>query len=131
MKKVTITFIMAAMFSINVNGQVRFPTTDLYDSGMMNMYLDALKNTAETRKNQFYQYVEIAYDYFSQKDYRNFLIYSDKALNTEYYTSELYYMRGLAYELLGLYKQSRKEYEIAYKYGYTQAKERLNLIRNK
>ena len=55
MKKIIITFIMAAMFSINAKGQVRFPTRDLYDSGMMNMYLDALKNTAETRKNQFFQ----------------------------------------------------------------------------
>lgn len=40
-------------------------------------------------------------------------------------------MRGYAYEMLKNYKQSRKEYKLAYKYGYTQAKERLDLIKHK
>lgn len=131
MKKFFVIVAMSTIFVVNANGQVKYPTMDLYDTGMMNMYLDALSNTTEKRKELFYQYAAIAYDYFNNKDYRNFLKYSDSALETLYYTSELYFMRGYAYEMLGLYKQSRQEYELAYKYGYTQAKERLNLIRNK
>lgn len=50
---------------------------------------------AGIHKNLFYQYVEIVYGYSPQGIIKN----SDKALNTNYYTAELHYMSGLAYEL--------------------------------
>lgn len=131
MKSFFVIVVISTMYFVNVKGQVQYPTNDLYDSNMMNMYLDALSNTSEKRENLFCIYLKIAYDYFNKKDYQNFLVYSDKALGTYYYTAELYFMRGYAYEMLRNYKQSRKEYKLAYKHGYTLAKERLDLIKHK
>lgn len=132
MKNFCLLFVAMLTLSTNVKAQaVDYPQMDLYDSGMMNMYLDALSNTAHKRKELFIEYSKIAYDFFVKKDYNNFLKYSDYALNTNYYTPELYYLRGYAYEMLGNYKLSRKEYKTAYKYGYIQAKDRLNQIKNK
>ena len=46
MKSFFVIVVISTMYFVNVKGQVQYPTNDLYDSNMMNMYLDALSNTS-------------------------------------------------------------------------------------
>lgn len=72
MKKFFIIVVISTMYFVNAKSQVQYPTNDLYDSNMMNMYLDALSNTSEKRENLFRLYLKTAYDYFNKKTIKTF-----------------------------------------------------------
>ena len=67
MKKKVMTVAMMCLIAMNGNAQVyagdawlQMPTTDLYDTGMMNMYARAMAETAARREAVFEQYYDKA-----------------------------------------------------------------------
>ena len=73
----------------------------------------------------FEQYQEEAYRCYNKQDWYGFLTYSNYALETGWYTSELYYHRGVVYEHLNNFKQAKKEYKKAKQKGYVYAERAL------
>jgi tetratricopeptide (TPR) repeat protein len=72
-------------------------------------------------KERFEEYQDKAYIYYNKGDYKNFITYSDYALQTGWYTGKLYYDRGYAYECLREYRKAKKEYKRAIKKEYSPA----------
>lgn len=108
--------------------QVQMPTADLYDTESMNMYLRALAETEAKRKEIFYEYTDMAFSYARLENWPRVLECSQKALDMQFYTAELYCLRGIAFEHLSDYKNAKKEYKRAYKAGYNKAKDFLNAL---
>lgn len=87
---------------------------DIYDDGMMNMYLRAVAETAARRKTLFEQLSDRAVEAFNKKQWSLVICYVNDAFETQYYNGELYYLRGYAFEMLfrfpalenGVYKQN-------------------------
>lgn len=73
---------------------------DIYDDGMMNMYLRAVAETAARRKTLFEQFSDRAVEAFNKKQWSLVICYVNDAFETQYYNGELYYLRGYAFEML-------------------------------
>ncbi len=69
-------------------------------------------------ERRFDEYKGKAYDCYNKGDFRGFIYYSDCALNTGWYSAELYYDRGVAYEELHDYRKAKREYRRALKKGF-------------
>lgn len=87
----------------------------------------------EVRSNwlMFNKYYNAAYEYFEKKDYSNFLYFSGLALKYPWYTVDLYYDRGIAFEYFNDYKNAKREYKRAWRKGSASAQydyERCKLL---
>ena len=93
--------------------------------GDMLLQVQAEAVQAESRREKFNEYKNLAYSNLEKKDYNAFLYYSQCALNCGYYTPSLYYDRGKAFEYFNEYKKAKKEYKKAIKYGHYPAVQAL------
>lgn len=83
------------------------------------------------REENFRKYSQLAYASFKKGDYSGCLYYSEKALETTYFTADLYYIRGVSYEKLQLYKEAKKEYRRAKRKGSAYAISALKELKEK
>lgn len=131
MKKKIIAMALACSAAMNLNAQIYtgdigipMPTIDLYDTGMMNMYLRAMAETAAQRKENYYRYSDMALEAYKDKQWNNVVYYVNEALNTKYYSGELYYLRGYAFEQLGNLRAAKKDYKTGMKHNCPEAAHR-------
>lgn len=117
MRKKILTMSLLCTMAMSVNAQVfaydtwmQMPTKDIYDDGMMNMYLRAVAETAARRKALFEQFSDRAVEAFNKKQWSLVICYVNDAFETQYYNGELYYLRGYAFEMLGDERQAKKDY---------------------
>ena len=138
MKKKIFTLALTCSLTMSVSAQIgaydtwaTMPTKDIYDDGMMNMYLRAVAETAARRKAQFEQYSYRATEAFNRKQWNYVIIYVNEAFGTEYYNGQLYYMRGYAFEMLGDERAAKKDYRRGKKNGSYQAALALDQLKEK
>jgi len=132
MKRKVITLALMCMMVLNSKAQfyggeeaVRFPVADLYDTGMMNMHLRALAETASIRKENYFRYSDMAVEAYRNHKWNYVIYYVNEALATYYYCGGLYYMRGYAYEQLGNRRAAKKDYKLAIKNNCPEAAQAL------
>ena len=136
MKKKIFIMTLVCSAAMNLNAQIYagdtslpMPTIDLYDTGMMNMYLRAMAETAAQRKENYYRYSDMALEAYKNKQWNNVVYYVNEALNTKYYSGELYYLRGYAFEQLGNLRAAKKDYKTGMKHNCPQAAQALEALK--
>ena len=136
MKKKIFAMAFACLATMNLNAQIYaggtglpMPTRDLYDTGMMNMYLRAMAETAAQQEEYYYRYSDMALEAYKNKQWNYVVYYVNEALNTKYYTGELYYLRGYAFEQLGNLRAAKKDYKAGMKYNCPQAAQALEALK--
>lgn len=109
---------------------VRLPTMDLYDSGVMNMSLNAHREMAARRQ----QYMEFcanqAIEAKREGRWNDVIKYSNDALEIGGY-DVFYLFRGDAYEKLGYYKYALADYKRAKRVGISEAANLYNALKTK
>jgi hypothetical protein len=110
---------------------VQLPTRDIYDTEVMNAYANALRETAGRREQIFNFYSDKALDAGLEKQWELCIYYVDKALETGFYNADLYFVRGLANEQLGKYKDAKKDYKTSKKLGSVHAAKALESLKEK
>ncbi len=138
MKKKVMTVAMMCLIAMNGNAQVyagdawlQMPTTDLYDTGMMNMYARAMAETAARREAVFEQYYDKAIEACKKKEWSEVIYLVNNALETRYYTGGIYFLRGYAYEQLGNLRAAKKDYKKGKKYNSPEAARALESLKAK
>ena len=136
MKKKIFIMTLVCSAAMNLNAQIYagdtslpMPTRDLYDTGMMNMYLRAMAETAAQRKENYYHYSDMALEAYKNKQWNNVVYYVNEALNTKYYSGELYYLRGYAFEQLGNLRAAKKDYKTGIKHNCPEAAHALEALK--
>ena len=131
MKKKILVSATACFMAMSVNAQVLFPTPDLYDTDMMSMYINAARETARARLDNFMYYYDKAVNAYNGQQWNNVIYYAKKAFETDYEDGQLYFMRGVAYERQGYVKEAKKDYKTALKQGYREAQKALEYLEAK
>lgn len=107
------------------------PTVDLYDTGAMNMYLNALAQTAPRREARYHEYCDMAYEALNNRQWSYVISYVNQALGTGFYCGSIYYIRGYAFERLGDIKAAKKDYKTGKKYNCREAAIALETLKAK
>ena len=107
----------------------QFPTTDLYDTGVMNMRLRAMAETAAIRQKNYQYYSDQAIEAYKKQQWNYAISYVNQALSTQYYCGLLYYIRGYAYEQLGNLRAAKKDYKTGIKYDSTEAYQAMQALK--
>lgn len=128
MKKKLFALACASLMATGMIAQVLFPTPDLYDSGMMNMYINAARETARARLDNFKYFYEMGIDAYNDQRWKDVIRFVNLALKTGYDDDQLYFMRGVAYDKTGYTKEAKKDLRTALKQGYEDAREVLDII---
>lgn len=138
MRKKVLAITITCAMAMNVNAQIypgdtsiKLPTMSLYDPNITNMYLRALAETAAQREENYYRYYDLALEASKNKQWSHVIYYVNEALDTHYYSCEIYYLRGRANEELGKMRAAKKDYKNAYKYGCEEAAEALESLKAK
>jgi len=141
MKKKMMTMALMCLMAASGDAQVyggdtwvQLPTRDLYDSQTMSMALQHAEMAARQRARReakWDQYSDMAYDSYSDRQWNAVIRYVGLALETGFYNSDMYYMRGYAYEKLGYFKEAKKDYRKAKKYGNEQAVYALKALKER
>lgn len=138
MKKKILSVALMCLTTTGINAQVyaydswaQLPTMDLYDSGVTDMYLRALAETAARRKADFELYTNQAAEAFRQHRWQEVINRVNWALSTEYYNGDIFYMRGYAYEMLGNWSAAKKDYRKGKKHGSYKASMALDSLKAK
>ena len=109
---------------------IQLPTMDLYDSGVMNMSLNAHREMAARRQ----QYMEFcanqAIEAKREGRWNDVIEYSNDALEIGGY-DVFYLFRGDAYEKLGYYKYALADYKRAKRAGISEAANLYNALKAK
>ena len=130
--KFVLTSVVVCACSLNMQGQsVQTPTMDLYDTGMMNMYLQSARETAARRYENYIHYGDLAVEACAKKQWSGTIYYVNEALGTGYYNGILYYFRGMAYENIGNISAAEKDYKMAKKLGCVEASGALVALKAK
>lgn len=119
MKKCLVLTLFLFALTTNANGQIVVNSTFKplsYDELLLQAQAQAYHS--KMMEEKFDEYQDKAYEQYNRGDYRGFIYYSDIALSTGWYNTQLYYDRGNAYEYLHDYKHAKKEYKKAKKKGY-------------
>ena len=138
MKKKNFVIALACLITMNVDAQI-YPydttvpsqPTELYDPNIMNMYIRSMAETAAYRKEKYYRYKNLAIEACKEKRWNYAIYYVNEALDTRYYSAQLYYIRGYAYEQLGNIRSAKRNYKIAQKYNFPEAAQALESLKNR
>ena len=128
MKKKLLMMALAGSMALGCEAQVLFPTPDLYDTGMMNMYINAARETARARLDSFIYYYGKAVDAYNDQQWDNVIYFANQAFATDYEDGQLYFMRGIAYDCKGRTHDAKKDLKTALKQGYEDAQKALDYI---
>ena len=79
----------------------------------------------QVMQQKFEEYQDKAYNCLNNGNYQGFITYSSYALETGWYSSKLYYDRGVVFEYFHDYRNAKKEYKRAIKSGYYPAQTAL------
>ena len=129
---ITILCTMAMSSKAQIYGYdtaVQMPTMDLYDTGMMNMYARALAETAARRKAVFEHYYDMAIETCGRKEWSEVVYLVNNALDTQYYTGGIYFLRGYAYEQMGNLRAAKRDYKKGKKYNSPEAARALESLK--
>ena len=136
MKKKVMTLAMMCLIAMSSKAQIysydtaaQIPTMDLYDTGMMNMYARALAETAARRKAVFERYYDMAIEACARKEWSEAVYCVNNALETQYYTGGIYFLRGYAYEQMGNLRAAKKDYKKGKKYNSPEAARALESLK--
>jgi hypothetical protein len=129
-RRAAMTLMLACCLPIQSHAQaIQFPTIDLFDSDMMQMYANALNQTYNSRKETYHTYVDMAFEAAKNDDWLYVVRYLDKAFETKFWNEDLYFLRGLAYEHLGNNKQAKRDYKEGKNKGSSLAAEALERLK--
>ena len=138
MKKTLFLSFVSCLLTTTVQGQVypgdtwaQLPTRNLYDTNMMAMYLQAWEETSSRRLELYNDYKNQAIEAYNEGEWKDAIYYVNKALNTQYYSGQLYFIRGYSYEQLGYFSNAKKDYKIAKKCNYQDAATALENLKAK
>ncbi len=137
MKKRVLIGAMMCWMALSAQAQFQYdralpmPTRDLYDTGVMNMYMRALAETSARRQQRYEEYSELAFSAFNNRQWSSVIGYVDQALNTMFYCGELFYIRGYAYEQLGKLRAAKKDYKTGKRYNCEEAAQALEALKTK
>ncbi len=139
LRKTAIAVVMMLSVGMECRGQaVEFPTIDLYDSDVMNMYSQAYAGTIATRMNTYRTYADLAINAYGRNELTTALNYANGALETGLDNGTMLYCRGLIYEAMEQYRYALKDYKKAKSSGireagiaYDQLKRKLEIIDKK
>ena len=95
------------------------------------MHVRLLAETAARRKAKYNRCCDLAIEAFKNKKWENAIGYVNEALSTLYYSGQLYYIKGYAYEQLGNVKEAKKNYKTGKKYNCTEAAQALEALKKK
>ena len=129
--KLIVTLAMMCVCSLSIQAQdVSLPTVDLYDTEMMTMYLQALAETRDIREKVYDQYVELAFTAAKNEHWSYVVNFVTSALNTGFWNADLYYLRGIAYEHLGLLKYAKRDFKKGKRKGSEYAANALERLKS-
>jgi len=142
MKKRMLTItVMVLMVVMTANAQVGaydraipLPTMDLYDTQAMSMALAHAQMAARVeaqRKELFSIYANKAVEAYNNSQWVVAINCVNSALETTYYNGDVYYIRGYAYEKLGYYRDAKRDYKKAKRYGSEYAASALESLKIK
>lgn len=138
MKKKMIAIAFMCMMAMGAQAQVysydtwsQLPVNDLYDTGMMNTHLGAMAATAARREAAFDYYCDQASEAYGRREWNYVIYYADKALNTQYCSGNIYFMRGFANEQLGNYRAAKRDYKKGKKHNSQLAARALEYLKDK
>lgn len=142
MKKRMLTItMMTLMVTVTANAQVGaydraipLPTMDLYDTQTMSMALAHAQMAARVeaqRKELFSIYANKAVEAYNNSQWVLAINCVNTALETTYYNADVYYIRGVAYEKLGYFRDAKRDYRKAKKYGNEYAESALESLKIK
>lgn len=138
MKKTVMMMAVMSLMAVGAKAQVYaydqalpLPTVDLYDTGVMNMTLRAMAETAAWRKQRYEEMADMALEAYKKKQWLNVIGYVNDALSTGFYCGELFYIRGNAFEQLGDVKTAKKDYKTGKKYNCKEAAQALEALKAK
>lgn len=139
--KIYLLSLFMAIFPVEMKAQiygqdeaVQYPVMNypsIGETSEMAYYAQMRARLEYLREENFREYSRLANISFNRGDYSGCLYYSEKALKTTYYTADLYYIRGVSYEKLQLYKEAKKEYRRAKRKGSTYAISALRDLKEK
>ena len=136
MKKKVMTLALMCLMAMSGKAQVyagdawmQMPTMDLYDTGMMNLYARALAETAARRQAAFERYYDLAIEACGRKEWNEVVYLVNSALETQYYTGGIYFLRGYAYEQMGNLRAAKKDYKKGKKYNSPEAARALESLK--
>lgn len=139
MKKKMITMVLLCMMTVSAKAQVYaydsympMPVRDLYDPQVMSMALAHAEMAARVeakRQEMFEIYANKAIEAYNNDQWRDAVYYANGAFETTYYNADLYFVRGNAYEHLGDFRQAKKDYKKAKKYGNSDAAYALEALK--
>ena len=89
---------------------------------------EAERKAAIEREQAFKYYQELAYQSLNKGNKREFITFSNTAISYGWYSSTLYYDRGIAYRDLGYKQYAKKELKKAKKYGYPISNKIIRLL---
>ena len=138
MKKMILTMALTCLMTKGAEAQIgpydtymRMPSADLYDMGMMNAYARVLAEAAARRQEIYDRYSNMAFEAYYNKKWSYVIYYVNMALETKYYSGQLYYIRGFAYEQNGNLRAAKKDYKKGKKYGSIEAARALEALKAK
>lgn len=133
-------FLMALFNLLSIEGyaqvygyerNLQMPTRDLYDQGMMNMYLRAMAETTGKRKAFFNHYSSLALEAYHNHQWPQVINCVNKALNTYYESGQVYFLRGYANEQLGYLRDAKRDYKRGIKHGSYEAANALSTLKER
>ena len=138
MRKKNLVIALACLITMNVDAQI-YPydttvpsqPTELYDPNIMNMYIRSMAEPAAYRKEKYYRYRDLAIEACKDKQWNYAIYYVNEALDTRYYSGQLYFIRGYAYEKLGNIRSANRNYKAAIKYNFPEAAQALEALKNR
>ena len=138
MRKKNLVIALACLITMNVDAQI-YPydttvpsqPTELYDPNIMNMYIRSMAETAAYRKEKYYRYRDLAIEACKDKQWNYAIYYVNEALDTRYYSGQLYFIRGYAYEKLGNIRSAKRNYKAAIKYNFPEVAQALEALKNR
>lgn len=137
MKKKVLIGALTCMMALNAHAQYQYdralplPTVDLYDTGVMNMYLRALAETAPRRQQRYEEFADLAFNAFEDNQWSSVISYVNQALSTGFYCGYLFYIRGYALEQQGNLKAAKNDYKTGKKYNCREAALALEALKAK
>ncbi len=124
MKKTVLLVLAIALSCVAMSQRVSTTTAQFHSMSMEEMQMMARAQAARQayNKQQFEEYMELAYEQWNKQDCKVFLFYSDKALEFGWHNDKMYFDRGKAYEYFHEYRKAKREYKKAIEGGYYPAK---------
>lgn len=136
MKKIVTMMALTCTMTLQGNAQVyqydtwsQLPVQDIYGD-MLNPSMARMMAEADARMEEAFNfYYDKARDACGQKNWSYTIYYADKALDTGYYNSDVFYLKGCAYEGLGNLRKAKSQYRKAKRKGSNLAKWALERLK--